>query len=363
LGKKKHLIILLLVTTFATLASSCCNENGCNCEPNCWEKCFMNPPTGPNVNPAYRHAYMEIYRAAVGIRNLYAPCFKPHGTAYMMDADVPHVPGTSESQTYLYQRQLASIVAMVQPVGEDCNPFCASKFHNSFAWYAHSWPCQSRCEAYRFFQENPGMTSFNYQAAPSWVGGGEILSKLCFNRPQYDGHKCMDCTKNELLIAFTNSAIIPSAPSVCGGNSYNCATIGVSPAAYINMDAWTNSGPAYHLPNTVEYRSAASRISKCLHTQCCSYVTPNNWTKKPTLAGVLTNPDKSKSRAFEMEKDEELDRHNQQTFSYLDKKADQGGLAKEFRGTLEEFNEKVLKPSLAAGNNAAQPQSVKPVRG
>merc|ERR1719209_2006954 len=117
----------------------------------------------------------------------------------------------------------------------------------------------------------------------------------------------MDCTKNELLIAFTNSAIIPPPASVCGGNPYHCAAIGVSPATYVNMDAWTNSGPAYHLPNTVEYRSAASRISKCLFTQCCSYVTPNNWTKKPTFPGVLTNPNKLKPRAFEMEDDEELD--------------------------------------------------------
>ena len=82
---------------------------------------------------------------AVGVRNLYLPCSKPHGTAYMLDADVPSdEPGVTAGQLYLYQRQLAGIVAMVQPVGDDCNPFCASKFYANFGFYVHNWPCKNR---------------------------------------------------------------------------------------------------------------------------------------------------------------------------------------------------------------------------
>ena len=81
---------------------------------------------------------------AVGVRNLYLPCSKPHGTAYMLDADIPTVPGVSANAIYLYQRQLAGIVAMVQPVGDDCNPFCASKFYANFGFYVHNWPCKNR---------------------------------------------------------------------------------------------------------------------------------------------------------------------------------------------------------------------------
>ena len=75
---------------------------------------------------------------ALGLRNLYAPCFKPHGTAYMLDATVPG------SNTFQYQRDLASIVAQVQPVGDNCNPFCVNKFYNYYAYYVWSWQCKDR---------------------------------------------------------------------------------------------------------------------------------------------------------------------------------------------------------------------------
>lgn len=336
---RSKLLSVLVLLSIASIASSCCSGDECTCEPNCWEKCFMNPPN----SQTYKNAYMEIYRAAVGIRNMYAPCFKPHGTAYMMDADVPTSgSGTTASSLYWYQRQLASIVAMVQPVGDNCNPFCTSKFFRNFAWYAHNWPCKDRCQAWSFFQKNTGMTSYTpnqaWQQQPSWVRGGEILSKLCFDRPNLNGHKCMKCTKNELLIAFTNSPIYPAPSSVCGGNPYQCAAIGVHPANHANMDSWAKTGPAYHLPSTSVYRYAASRISRCMYYQCCRYKVPNTWTPKPKFPASV-NPGRfvsGRSMEKEVEEIDDLeDRESEQVFNYMNSKDER---LQEFKGTLDGFN-------------------------
>ena len=189
-----------------------------------------------------------------GIQNLYAPCFKPHGTAYMMDADVPSggfTPYMSSYTLYRYQRKLATIIAMTQPVGDECNPFCANKFYRNWAYYSHSWPCQDRCEAYNFFNSQ-SMSSFRsnkfWKTQPSWVRGGEILADVCFNQNKNrKGHECMECANNELLISFTNSPIYPTPSANCG-SKYYCAAIGINPATYENMDQWDKtSGPVFHV--------------------------------------------------------------------------------------------------------------------
>jgi len=347
----------LAFISLLSLVSSCCFENSCTCEPNCWEKCFMNPPD------SQKNAYLEIYRMAIGIRNLYAPCFKPHGTAYMMDSNVPSgVPGVSPFSLFFYQRQLASIVAMVQPVGDDCNPFCTSKYYRNFAWYAHSWPCKSRCEAHKFFTSDISMQSFQanqQQQSPSWVGGGEILSRLCFDAPHPNGHECMNCTKNELLIAFTNSPMWTFPPGVCGGDPYHCAAVGTGTANWNNMDTWADSGPAYHLPHDVFYRAAARAISDCMKTQCCDNSTPNNWwTLQPVKGRSIDSEDENSSDRAAVE----------DNFSYLDSgnagaKPPNDGKVKEFKGTFTDFKRKVLDREAGGNDKVASAKNGKTNKG
>lgn len=187
------------------------------------------------------------------------------------------------------------------------------------------------------------MRTYSVNNSPSWVRGGEILSRLCFNRPYLKGHECMKCTENELLIAFTNSQIYPAPSASCGGNPYHCAAIGVNPAQQANMDTWANTGPAYHLPSTPSYRKAASLIASCLYRQCCSYAIKPTWpTSKPKLPW---------GRSIDQE-EEDLDdledrrgpfklKQAAEIFEYMDPKSEKS--PKTFKGTFDQFNAQVLK--------------------
>jgi len=346
-GRQILLSFGLALTLLASLATAtnhgCCWENECTCEPNCWEKCFMDPPN----NNANKNAYMEIYRAAIGIRNLYAPCFKPHGTAYMMDSDVPSSTATEPAaDLYQYQRHLASIIAMVQPVGDSCNPFCASKFYQRFAYYSHGWPCMDKCEAWQFFNSDSQAAAFrpnqNWRSKDewSWVGGGEILADICFNyNEQRPGHECMKCSKNELLVAFTNSPVMPVPGNYCGGNPFQCAAIGIAPSNLMNLDAWANTGPAYHLPSNPLYMKAAGRIAKCMYKHCCSkkFTTKNTWwSPSKTPLSRQTN--------------------GEQVYEYTTPDFE---TTLQFKGSFEEFNEKILRRFLNGGGSTGINDGIK----
>ena len=213
---------------------------------------------------------------ALGLRNLYAPCFKPHGTAYMLDATVP------QSNTFEYQRNLASIVAQVQPVGDNCNPFCVNKFYNNFAYYVWSWQCKDRfvcsidwnsfarlcgysfppysawmkiffvspcrCAIFSLFNSRSFASNQYPNSGNSWVGGGLRLADHCFKNKKLP---CTNCTSNELVIAFTNSQIYGSGSYWCNGPStgkgrpFYCAAVGTGTATYPNLSSQMRSGSIF----------------------------------------------------------------------------------------------------------------------
>jgi len=328
--KHHFFVVLVLFSTAGCLVESQRPPRGpppttttppstCEEKSNCWDQCFINPP-----QEVHKNAYMQIYRAAIGIRNLFSPSIKSYGSAYLMDADVAAFKDAVEHEaTYRYQRHLASIVAMVQPADgeEDCKGFCASKFHHNLAYYSHDWPCKDRCQAHSFFNNDPGMTSYTFNSQPSFIRGSERLSEFCFKR-----HKgCMGCaTQNELLISFVNSGVHQSKPpsSVCGGNPYYCATINVNSAPHItSVRRWDSigvTGPIYHLPSTASYRYAASEIAKCMNEKCCT---------------------RSQQSAAAEEVDSRQRAKTLQTFSYVDTSSKQ---VYSYSGTLEDFKRLVL---------------------
>merc|ERR1712226_1093266 len=52
----------------------CCDEL------KCWEQCFTKPE-----KKEHKETYDKIYQIVMGIRSLYSPCSKPHGTCFSMD--------------------------------------------------------------------------------------------------------------------------------------------------------------------------------------------------------------------------------------------------------------------------------------
>ena len=184
------------------------------------------------------------------IKNLYLPCNKPHGTCYLLDSTVSPG-GLSGSQLMDFERNMASIIALSQPVSKDCNPFFVNKYFRNFAWYSGSWQCQDKCNAARTLATTPmRYTQTNNQ--PSWIGGGCILCDHAFNS---GGLSCSTNTDNELLIAFANNAIYTS-PDAGKCKKYNRVIIGTSPATtWSALIGWASPGLAYQV-----------NIYRCGHT-------------------------------------------------------------------------------------------------
>ena len=145
-----------------------------------------------------------------------------------------------------FERNLASIIALTQPVSNDCNPFFVNKFHRSFAWYAWSWQCKDKCRAAQTLATSSmGSTSQNGNQ-PSWIGGGCGLCDHAFNN---DGLSCSTKTEKELLIGFANSAIF-SNPTC---NNYHRVIIGTTPATtWSSLLSWASPGLAYQVFDSEE---------------------------------------------------------------------------------------------------------------
>ena len=115
----------------------------------------------------------------------------------------------------------------------------------------------NRSEAMNFLSVSPPASISSFAQRPgvpsSWVRGGEILSRLCFDRPSLSGHECMNCTTNELLIAFTNSPVITQPSSICDNGRFSCVAVGVHPADLQNNDDWAKTGNAYHVRLSCRY--------------------------------------------------------------------------------------------------------------
>ena len=177
------------------------------------------------------------------IRNLYLPCSKPHGTCYMLDSTVFNsaLPG---SQLMDFQRNLASIIALTQPVSNECNPFFVNKFFRNYAYYGWNWQCKDKCKAAQTLASSS--MDFTYQPGtqPSWIGGGCILCNHAFNN---GGLTCSKNTEKELLIGFANSQVyhVPDA-NTC--KKYHRVVIGtIKDSQWNNLAAWASPGLAYQV--------------------------------------------------------------------------------------------------------------------
>ena len=178
------------------------------------------------------------------VRNLYSPCSKPHGTCYLLDSSMPvsvtYPPG---NQLLDFERNLASIIALTQPVSNDCNPFFVNKFHRTFAYYIHSWQCQDKCNAAQTLATTSMRFTSQNGNQPSWIGGGCILCNHAFNYP----HACSKETEKELLIAFANNNLKVN-PGLNTCKKYNRVIIGTTPATtWPPLAAWASPGLAYQV--------------------------------------------------------------------------------------------------------------------
>lgn len=297
-----------VVLLSAALVLSSSEALGCSdqcCDLNCWEQCFSDQtPTNPDF-------YQQVYQMVQTIRDLYSPCSKPHGTCYLLDSSLPS-PFNSELMDF--ERNLASIIALTQPVSNDCNPFFVNKFHRSFAWYAWNWQCQDKCNAARTLATTSMQSTSQNSNLDSWIGGGCHLCDHAFNNP---GLSCSDDTEKELLVAFANSGIYSSTFTTSKCNSYNRVIIGTTPATtWPPLAAWASPGLAYQLEFNSANLKATKSLLSCMNRRCC--------------------PDHSASQ-FPLRSAEE--KNAPQRFSY---NTGDEETPKEFAGTFDEFEKSVL---------------------
>ena len=100
-----------------SLGVAVANECGDSCA--CWDTCFKQ--AGPNYEDEYTHIY-SIVQAIRGARQAY----HVKGTAYLLDSTIT----TRQGNLWNYQKNLAALIAMTQPVENCCNPFYMVKYYN-----------------------------------------------------------------------------------------------------------------------------------------------------------------------------------------------------------------------------------------
>jgi len=179
----------------------------------------------------------------------------------------------SASQLMDFERNLASIIALTQPVSNDCNPFFVNKFHRSFAWYSWSWQCQDKCNAARQLATSSMRWTAQNGNQPSWIGGGCHLCNHAFNNR---GLRCSAKTDKELLIAFANNAFYSYPWNRC--NNYNRVIIGTTPATtWPALTSWASPGLAYQLRFSSSNLQATKSLLKCLNFRCCPRTSSNQF--------------------------------------------------------------------------------------
>jgi len=87
----------------------------------CWEQCFAPPTASASV------AYGHLYNIVTTVRAQRAK-FGTRGTLYNFDST------SSIGSEQDYQRKLAALIALTEPVSNECNPFFLAKFAHFFAW-------------------------------------------------------------------------------------------------------------------------------------------------------------------------------------------------------------------------------------
>ena len=142
-----------------------------------------------------------------------------------------------------FERNLAAIIALTQPVSNVDNPFFLNKFYQQFTWAADSdWQCKENCAAADVLLSSPVQ-----HHVTEWIPGISGLRYygclLC--RYQFDGKfksgKChVNSDKNkELMVAFVNSQFDDTPPASVPCNTMNRVVIGTDPATSLNtMHNW-----------------------------------------------------------------------------------------------------------------------------
>lgn len=236
----------------------------------CWEKCFVSPTTWTPI----LNAYKQIFKMVQAIR--YPVTNKYQGTAYMLDSTSWQTSSLlSYQRLSSYQRNLGSIVALTQEVGNKCNPFFLNKYYRNFAWYNWAWPCKDKCSAAAQLHTNDVKS---YLTGPAntlpydWIRGGCILADHAMNNP---GLPCSSNThdKKDAVIAISNSKFrdqgnTPVPSPNC--RQFNRIMIGTNPAASLaQMTTWASSGMAFQMPYNYYSWWASNRIVHCLNRSCC----------------------------------------------------------------------------------------------
>jgi len=295
--------LTLFVALISANAISACEDQD-QCCLNCWEQCFVEGNSG------YSSIYQQIYQIVQTIRNLYLPCNKPHGTCYLLDSSV-FPGGLAGSQLMDFERNLASIIALTQPVSKDCNPFFVNKYFRNWAIYPWNAQCHDKCNAARILATTfMRFTQTNNQ--PSWIGGGCILCDHAFNN---GGLSCSANTDKELLVAFANNAIYTS-PDNGKCKQYNRVIIGTSPATtWPALTGWASPGLAYQVKANEVNLQATKELLKCMNLKCCPNHPLNQFPIPP-------------ARSLE-----------EQNFSY---NTNEDTKLKEFSGTFEQFEKNVI---------------------
>ena len=199
----------------------------------------------------------------VGIRGLYSPCSKPHGTCFSLDSTTHSLPGSAPSNMMEFERSLAAIIATTQPVSDKRNPFFFNKFYGTrprgITWTEQSWNCKDSCDAADVLMHPANTNSWamnhHYPEASDGVQWGPSGvrndgCKMC--QAMFEGditNNCNNKTSNELMIAFVNGgfddASGPSPPCM----TMNRVMIGTTPASSIvDMLNWVApNGLAYQV--------------------------------------------------------------------------------------------------------------------
>jgi len=327
---------IFFVVLLCIVGQICCSDDSCCEDLRCWEKCFEEP-----TDPVWRNAFNQIYKIIDGIRGLYSPCSRPRGTCFSLDSTVHAANGLTGAQMMEFERNLAAIIALTQPVSNKHNPFFLNKFYQTFTWAAdQDWQCKENCEAAAQLLSSP-VQHHVQELIPGTSGLRYYGCYLC--RYQFDGRfqsgRCHDNVERgkELMIAIVNSNFDDAPPADWPCNTMNRVIIGTDPATDLNtMNEWSvkpappfgsfwASGLSYQIPVNNVNLIATKTLLKCMQKKCCS----NAFTS-------IGRRDLRKT----------------QTYGYMDKNSgcENGSencspKLKKFSGTFDEFSKNVLAPN------------------
>ena len=172
-----------------------------------------------------------------------SPCSRPAGTCFSLDSTVHSAGAVSGSDMMEFERNLAAIIALTQPVSNENNPFFLNKFYQTFTWAADSnWQCKENCAAADVLLSSPVQDHVT-ELIPQTSGLRFYGCYLC--RYQFDGKfRSGTCHKNternkELMVAFVNSQTDDSGQADWPCDTMNRVVIGTDPASSLTaMHDW-----------------------------------------------------------------------------------------------------------------------------